>query len=67
VLALGILIILWLIPYLLNNGKLPREILPLLGFILACLFSITAAWFLYIPTFKDVGLVRPIASAFNIG
>ena len=64
VLALGMLIILWLIPYLLKNGNLPREILPLFEFILACLLSITAAWFIFIPTFKDVGLIRPIASAF---
>ncbi len=40
-----------------------REILPLFGFVLAVLLSISATQFLTIPTYKDTGMIRPAVSA----
>ena len=49
---IGLLIILWFIPYVLKRGSLPRETTPLLIFILFVLLSCTLAFFLEIPGFK---------------
>ncbi len=64
VLALAGLLILQLLPYFLKGGGIPRVGLPLLGFILAALLSITAAQFIPAPTFKDAGMIRSSLSAF---
>ncbi len=63
VLALAALLIIWLLPYLFKGGGMPREILPLFGFVLAVLLSISATQFLTIPTYKDTGMIRPAVSA----
>lgn len=64
VLALAVLLVLQLLPYLIRNGGIPRASLPLLGFILAALLSIAAAQFIQVPTFKDAGTIRSSLSAF---
>jgi O-antigen ligase len=64
VLFLGILLAVWLLPYLARNGAIPVEALPLLGFMLVCLLSIAASFYKVIPSFKDAGLIAPSLSAF---
>ncbi len=64
VLFLGILAVIWLLPYLIRKGPLPGEALPLIGFVIVCLLSLALSGFLFIPTLKDAGIIRPSLSAF---
>ena len=43
---LAILILIWFVPYLVRKGKLPREIIPLLYFVLVALIISAGAYFL---------------------
>jgi O-antigen ligase len=43
----------WMVPFLLNKGRIPRQSLPLIGFVFAALISCAGAFFLAIPPFKD--------------
>lgn len=64
VLALAILLVIWFVPYLLQGGGMPEEMLPLIGFGLAAILSISVSQFLVIPTFKDQSMLRTALSAF---
>ncbi len=64
VLFLGILAVVWLLPYLIYKGELPVEALPLVGFLVVCLLSLVLSGFINIPTFKFAGIIRPSLSAF---
>ena len=64
VLFLGILIVIWLLPYLIRKGPLPNEVLPLIGFVIVCLLSLALSGFLPLPSLKDAGIIRPSLSAF---
>jgi hypothetical protein len=46
----------WFIPYLLKKGTIPRESIPFLFFISVAIIASAAAFFLNIPTFKDVSV-----------
>ena len=52
-LVLLLLVLFWLIPYFIGRGSLPRQVVPLLGFVLVVLLSTILAAFLPIPPFKD--------------
>ncbi len=61
--ALGLLVIIWLVPYFLRGGGFPREALPLLGFVLIVLLSLAVSAFLVIPTTKGTVYLRSEISA----
>ena len=42
---LAILILIWFVPYLIRKGKLPKEIIPLLYFVLVALIISAGAFF----------------------
>ncbi|MEI8131843.1 MAG: O-antigen ligase family protein [Leptolinea sp.] len=63
VLALAGLLLVGFLPYAIKGGDIPRTVLPLVGFFLACLFSINLSEFIQIPTFKDAGNIRSTLSA----
>jgi len=46
----------WFVPFLLKNGRIPRQTLPLIGFIFTAIISCAGAFFLAIPPFKDVSI-----------
>jgi O-antigen ligase len=49
-------VLIWLIPFLVKKGGIPRQSLPLIGFVLTAVISCACAFFLDIPPFKDVSL-----------
>jgi O-antigen ligase len=55
-LVLLFFVLVWLVPFLLKKGRIPRQSLPLIGFVLSVLISCAAAFFLAIPPFKDVSI-----------
>ena len=57
-LVLPLLGLAWFVPYLLRGGRLGRQSLPLLAFIFAALISGVAAFFMTIPTYRDISLAR---------
>jgi hypothetical protein len=52
------LLIIWLVPYLLRSGTLPRQVIPLLAFGVAALVSGAVAFFLPFPAYKGTTLPR---------
>jgi len=58
VLLLGILVLGWLLPAWLLGKKQPKLVIPLLVFVLAALLSSVAAWFIEIPPYKDISVLR---------
>lgn len=62
-LFLVVLVGLWLIPFLLRGGKLPRQSLPFWGFILVAVAATAASIFINIPPFKEVSNLRNNLSA----
>ncbi len=50
-----ILALVWLLPFVLRGGQLPRESAPLLIFLSAALISWAAAFFANVPTFRGRG------------
>lgn len=61
---IGILLIVWVIPYLLRKGKLPVESKFIFIFLLWSVISSAQAFFIQIPTFKDVTPWRQEIRAF---
>lgn len=61
---LGLVLVVGFIPYLLKGGRIPKTILPLIGFLIACLFSISVSQFIVIPTFKETGNLQSTFTAF---
>lgn len=53
-----LLLAVWFFPYLLRRGKLPPHSLPLLGFALVSLLSAAAAFYLTIPPYKSLDILR---------
>ncbi|HEX7556241.1 MAG TPA: O-antigen ligase family protein [Leptolinea sp.] len=64
VLALVGLFLIWYIPFIWKAGKIPKAVLPLLGFVLVAILSISSAEFITIPTFKNSGVIQPAMNAF---
>ncbi|NLF50892.1 MAG: hypothetical protein GX577_07125, partial [Leptolinea sp.] len=62
--ALGVLVLFWLFPYILNGGGFPRAVFPLLGFVLIVLLSLALSKFRVTPTLKGDGFLRQELSAF---
>jgi hypothetical protein len=50
------LVLFWFIPHLIKNGTIPRESIPFLFFISIAIVASAAAFFLFIPPFKDVSV-----------
>ena len=46
----------WWVPYLVNQGRIPRQSLPLIGFVFSAVISCAGAFFLAIPPFKDASI-----------
>ncbi|HVM70703.1 MAG TPA: O-antigen ligase family protein [Anaerolineales bacterium] len=46
----------WFIPWLLKKGAMPRESIPFIFFISVAIIAGSAAFFFYIPPFKDVSV-----------
>jgi O-antigen ligase len=46
----------WWVPFLLNKGRIPRQSLPLIGFVFTAVISCAGAFFLAIPPFKDASI-----------
>lgn len=57
-LVLFILLLIWLIPFLLKGGIIPRECVPFLIFILFAVLSTLLSVFLPIPTYNDINPLR---------
>jgi O-antigen ligase len=60
---LGFVFVVGFIPYLLKGGRIPKTILPLIGFLIACLFSISVSQFIEMPTFKETSNIRSMVTA----
>ncbi len=58
IVLLALLIILWFIPYLLKNGKLPIHALPLIFFLICALLSTFLGFFIELPPFKDFSFLK---------
>jgi uncharacterized membrane protein (DUF485 family) len=57
-LFLFLLVLIWLIPYLLKDGILPRDCIPFLFFIGFAVLSTFLSAFLDIPTYNDINPLR---------
>jgi hypothetical protein len=53
ILPFALLFLLWSLPVILRKGVIPKETIPLGVFILVVILSCAAAYFFYIPGFKD--------------
>ena len=62
-LILPLLVMVWFVPYALRGGRIGRQSLPLLAFLSAVAISSAAAYFLPIPTFRDINLTRSMLEA----
>ncbi len=51
-LFLAVLVVVWIVPYLLNGGEVPKTVLPLLLFFFLAVFSSLLSVFYEIPLFK---------------
>ncbi|MDR3572911.1 MAG: O-antigen ligase family protein [Anaerolineaceae bacterium] len=56
--ALAVLVIIWLVPYVLKRGRFPSQAVPLLGFVLVALISTSLAAFLPIMPYKDISFIK---------
>ena len=54
--VLLVFVLVWLVPFLIKKGRIPRQSLPLVGFVLTAVISCACAFFLAIPPFKDVSI-----------
>ncbi len=63
-LVLAVFLLIWLVPYLLKRGRLPRQVIPLLAFVLAGVLATAAGDFLPIPLYKNADPLRQAVSAF---
>jgi hypothetical protein len=52
------IVVFWLLPYFIKGGSLPRQTIPLLAFVLACVLSSALAYFMPLPAFKQIDLLR---------
>jgi len=57
---MGVLFVVWFIPYLIKKGKLPRQILPLLLFVIIAVVSACLAFFRNVPSYYTDSLPRSI-------
>ena len=60
---LAVLAVIWVIPYLLNNGTLPKTTLPLILFFYLAVFSSLLSLFYEIPLFKGHDVMLEIATS----
>ncbi|HWQ46658.1 MAG TPA: hypothetical protein VN376_07315, partial [Longilinea sp.] len=57
---MGILFLVWFIPYLIKRGKLPRQVIPILMFVVIAIVSAGLAFFRDVPPYYDLNLIRNI-------
>lgn len=62
-LPLFLLLFVFLLPWLLRGGGLPRQVVPLLAFVLAALFSSGFSFFIDMPLFRQVDRLSNTISA----
>ncbi len=55
---LAFLIVSWFIPYLLRGGRFPKIVLPVLGLVCVMILASAAAFFIDIPPFKGISLLK---------
>ena len=53
ILALMLLILIWLLPYLIRRGRIPVQTIPLIVFALVALLTALAAFYRAVPAFKE--------------
>lgn len=58
VILLAFLIFVWLVPLWLLGTKIPKLTLPLFAFVCAAIVSTAAAFFIEIPPYKDISILR---------
>jgi hypothetical protein len=61
--SLVILVLLWLLPYLARRGKLPSEIIPILGFLAVAIVATAFAFYMPISTWKNQSVFSRSRSA----
>lgn len=54
VIPLALLMLVYLLPYLMRGGGLPRQVMPVLAFFLAAVFSCGLSFFFNIPLFREI-------------
>ncbi|HWQ46847.1 MAG TPA: O-antigen ligase family protein, partial [Longilinea sp.] len=57
---MGILFLVWFIPYLAKRGKLPRQVIPVLMFVVIAIISAGLTFFRDTPPYYDQNLIRNI-------
>lgn len=57
------LFLLWWVPYVFQRGKVPVEGIPLLLFSLAAITSAAAAFFIFVPPYREANILRESAEA----
>ena len=62
--AAGSLMVVWFLPFMWKQGKLPRHSLPLLVFGLVAVAATALANFKMIPPYKDISILRNSVSSF---
>lgn len=53
ILLIGVLVVVWFVPYLWKGGKLPIQSLPLIAFAVIAVLSCLVSYFRIIPIFRD--------------
>ena len=56
--ALAVLVLIWLVPYVLKRGRFPPQAIPLLGFALVAVIATALASFIPILPYKDVSFIK---------
>lgn len=64
IIPLVFLILIWFIPFLVRRGRLPRQSLPLLGFLGISFIASAAAFLTAVPSFYDYSILKREFQAF---
>jgi len=64
ILLLAALMMIWFLPFLWKRGKLPKQSLPLLAFVLVAIATTAFANFKTIPPYKDISILRNSTTSF---
>ena len=58
IIFLGILVIIWFIPKLFSGIVFPKDVIPFLFFILCAIASTLLSWWLNIPPYKGIAIIK---------
>ena len=64
ILVVFLLMLIWFVPYLIKRGKMVKESIPLLCFVLVALAATVLSIFYVIPPYKDIPYLRNSIQAF---